>query len=128
MKGSRTGGGDHNASACWQPHSPDDLPLLGVGYTRGVQPIGQLIGGPSGVMPNKCCGEVLWHPCALTLCDEPLTSAMEHGPVQLRAEASQVRIPLHNLVHCEVREQPAGLWKRGIQQPYHSWLRGLRLT
>jgi hypothetical protein len=23
-------------------------------------------------MANKCCGKVLRHPCALTLCDEPL--------------------------------------------------------
>jgi endonuclease YncB( thermonuclease family) len=30
--------------------------------------------------------------------------------------SAQVGIPLHNLVHSEVREQPARRWKRGIQQ------------
>ena len=67
-------------------------------------------------MPHERCCEVLRNPCALTLCDEPLASAVEHGPMQLRVEVAQVGIPLHNLVHCEVREQPASLWQGGIQQ------------
>ena len=46
-KGSRTGGGDHNASAHRQPHPLDDLALLRITDTRRVQPIGQLIGGPA---------------------------------------------------------------------------------
>ena len=92
-----------------------NLPLLGVGYPRRVQPVGKLIGRPCRVMPDQGCGEVLRNPCAFTLRDEPLASAVEHGPMQLRVEAAQVGIPLHNLVHCEIREQPARRWKRGIQ-------------
>ena len=79
-------------------------------------------------MPNKTGSEVLRNPCALALGDEPLASAVEHGPMQLRVEAAQVGIPFHHFIDSEMWEQPAGLWKRGIQQPYHSWLRGLRLT
>ena len=41
------------------------------------------------MMPDEGCGEVLQHPCALTLCDEPLTSGVEHGPVQLWVEAAE---------------------------------------
>ena len=40
-------------------------------------------------MPDEGCGEVLQHPCAFTLCDEPLTSGVEHGPVQLWVEAAE---------------------------------------
>ena len=58
-------------------------------------------------MPNKCCGEVLGYPCALTLSDEPLASAVEHGPVQLRVEAAQVGIPLHHFIDSEIREREA---------------------
>ena len=58
-------------------------------------------------MPNKCCGEVLGYPCALTLSDEPLASAVEHGPVQLWVEAAQVGIPLHHFIDSEIWEQPA---------------------
>jgi hypothetical protein len=65
-------------SPFWHSHPLHNLPLLGIRYPRGVKPIGQLIGGPCGVMPNKCCSEVLWDACALTLGDEPLASAVEH--------------------------------------------------
>ena len=71
---------------------------MGITDASGVQPIGQLIGRPCGVMPNKCCGEVLGYSCALTLSDEPLASAVEHGPVQLWVEAAQVGIPLHHFI------------------------------
>ena len=57
-------------------------------------------------MPHDTCGEVLRDTCALTLGDEPLTSAVEDGPMQLRVEAAQVGIPLHNLVHLNsIRKQ-----------------------
>ena len=75
-----------------------NLPLLRIRYARRVEPIGKLIGGPCRVMPHEGCGEVLWHPCALTLSDEPLASAVEHGPMQLRVEAAQVGIPLHHFI------------------------------
>jgi len=55
---------------------------------RGVQPIGELIGGACGVMPHKSRGEVLRDTCSLTLGDEPLASGVEHGPMQLRMEAA----------------------------------------
>ena len=58
-------------------------------------------------MPDQGCSEVLRHPCALTLCDEPLASAVEHGPMQLRVEAAQVGIPLHHFIDSEIREQGA---------------------
>ena len=67
-------------------------------------------------MPHEACGEVLGNPCALTLGDEPLAGGVEHGAVQLWMTPAQVGIPLHNLVHAEVREQPARRWQSGIQQ------------
>ena len=67
-------------------------------------------------MPHECRGEVLRNPCALTLGDEPLTGAVEHGPVQLWMTSAQVRIPLHDLVYREIREQPARRWQSRIQQ------------
>ena len=90
-----------------QPDLINDLPLLGVTDASRVEPIGELIGGACGVMPNKTCGEVLWHSCALTLGDEPLTGGVEYGPVQLWVTPAQVRIPLYDPVHAEVREQPS---------------------
>ena len=68
------------------------------------------------MMPHEGCGEVLGNPCALTLSDEPLASAVEHGPMQLRVEAAQVGIPLHHFIDSEIWEQPARCWQRGIQQ------------
>ena len=67
-------------------------------------------------MPHEGGSEVLQDACALTLGDEPLASGVEHGPVQLRMEAAEVSVPLHNLVDSEVREQPARRWQSGIQQ------------
>ena len=89
---------------------------MGITDASGVQPIGQLIGRPCGVMPNKCCGEVLRDPCTLTLGDEPLASGVEDGAVQLRMEVAQVGIPLHHFIDSEMWEQPASLWQRSIQQ------------
>ena len=66
------------------PHTLDNLPFLGIRYPRGVKPVSQLIGGPSGMMPHGGCSDVLRNPCAFTLGDEPLASRVEHGPMQLR--------------------------------------------
>ena len=99
-----------------QPHPADNFPLLRIGYPRRVQPVGQLIGGACGVVPHEGCGEVLRNPCALTLGDEPLAGAVEHGAVQLWVTSSQPGIPLHNLVDSEIREQPASPRQDGIQQ------------
>ena len=68
------------------------------------------------MMPHKCCGVVLWNPCALALGDEPLTGRVEHGAMQLRVEAAQVGIPLHHFIDSEIWEQPARCWQRGIQK------------
>ena len=54
------------------------------------------------MMPHEGCSEVLRNPCALTLSDEPLTSAVEDGAVQLRMEAAEVSIALHHLVDSEI--------------------------
>ena len=62
-------------------------------------------------MPNKTGSEVLRNPCALALGDEPLASAVEHGPMQLRVEAAQVGIPLHHFIDSEIWEQPARCWQ-----------------
>ena len=93
------------------------LPLLGVGYPRRVEPISQLIGGPSRVVPDQGCSEVLGDAYAFTLCDEPLAGGVENGPVQLWMSLPEFYIPLHNPLHSEVREQPARPWESSIQQP-----------
>ena len=62
-------------------------------------------------MPHKACGEVLRHPCAFTLGDEPFAGGVEHRAPELWMASAQVGIPLHNLVHAEVREQPTRLWQ-----------------
>ena len=51
-------------------------------------------------MPDQGCSEVLRDARALTLRDEPLASAVEHGPMQLRVEAAQVGIPFHHGEIC----------------------------
>jgi len=99
-------------------HPFDDLPLLRITDARGVQPIGELIGGACGVMAHEGCSEVLRNPCAFTLGDEPLASGVEHGPVQLRMEAAEVGIALHDTIHAEIREQPTRRWQSSIQQPF----------
>ena len=71
-------------------------------------------------MPHESCSEVLRNPCALTLRDEPLTGRVEHGAVQFWMSLPEFCVPLHNLVHCEVWEQPTRRWKRGIQQPFQN--------
>ena len=86
----------------WHSHPLHNLPLLGIRYPRRVEPVSQLIGGPCGVMPHEGCSEVLRNPCALTLSDEPLTSAVEDGAVQLRMEAAEVSIALHHLIDSEI--------------------------
>ena len=83
-------------------HPFDDLPLLRITDTRRVEPISQLIGGPSGVMPHQRCCEVLRNPCAFTLSDEPLAGGVEYGAVQFWMTPAQVRIPFHNLVYREM--------------------------
>gem|GEM_PF-2978083 len=70
------------------------------------------------MMPHESCSEVLRNPCALTLGDEPLAGRVEHGAVQFWMSLPEFCVPLHNLVHCEVWEQPTRRWKRGIQQPF----------
>ncbi len=100
-------GGEHNASAHRQPNPLHNFPLLRIRDPRRVEPIGELIGGPSGVMPDQGCSEVFRNPCALTLRDEPLTSAVENGPVQLWMSLPEFCIPLHHPVDTEVGEQPA---------------------
>jgi hypothetical protein len=65
-------------------------------------------------MPDEGCGEVLGDARALTLSDEPLTSAVEDSPVQLWVTSAQVGIPLHNLIDGEVWEQPASSRQDGI--------------
>ena len=64
------------------PNPFHNLTLLRITYPCGVQPIGQLIGRPSWVMPHECCRVVLRNPCALTLCIEPLAHGMvpKSGP------------------------------------------------
>ena len=69
-------------------------------------------------MPNKTGGVVLRNPCALTLGDEPLAGGVEHGPLQLRMEATEVGIALHDTIHAEIREQPTRRWQSSIQQPF----------
>ena len=76
-------------------------------------------------MPHQTCGEALWNPCALTLGDELLTGGVEHGPMQLWVSPSQVSIPFHNPVHCEVQEQPASLRQSSIQQLFKQPKKGL---
>ena len=61
------------------------------------------------MMPHEGCSEVLRDACALTLGDEPLASGVEHGPVQLRMEAAEVSVPLHNLVDSEVSPNVVGI-------------------
>ena len=51
------------------------------------------------MMPHERCSEVLRNPCALTLGDEPLAGAVEHGPMQLWMSLPEFCIPLHNPVH-----------------------------
>ena len=58
-------------------------------------------------MPDQTCGEVLRDARALTLRDEPLSSGVEHGPVQLWMSLPEFCIPLYNLAYGEVWEQPA---------------------
>ena len=43
----------------WHSHPFHNVPLLRITDARGVQPIGELIGGACGVMPHKSRGEVL---------------------------------------------------------------------
>ena len=71
----------------WHSHPFHNVPLLRITDARGLQPIGELIGRPSGVMSHERRGEVLRDTCSLTLGDEPLPCGVEHGPVQLRMEA-----------------------------------------
>ena len=52
-------------------------------------------------------GEVLWGACALKLGDEPFTSAVEDGAMQHWMSLPDFCIALHNLVHREIRKQPA---------------------
>ena len=58
-------------------------------------------------MPDETCSEVLWDPCALTLGDEPLASAVEHRAAELWMTPAQVGVALDDLVHAEVREEPS---------------------
>ena len=60
-------------------------------------------------MPHKACGEVFRNPCALTLGDEPLTGAVEHGPVQLWVASAQVGVALDDAIHAEVWKEPVSL-------------------
>ena len=83
---------------------------------RRVEPISQLVLRSGRVMPHERCSEVFRNPCALTLGDEPLASAVEHGPMQLRVEAAQVGIPLHHFIDSEIWEQPASPRQSSIQQ------------
>ena len=89
-----------------QPDLINDLPFLRTTDACGVETIGQLIGGPCGVMPHETCGEVLWNTCALTLRDEPLASGVEHGAAQLWMTPAQVSVSLYDLVDVEMREEP----------------------
>ena len=41
------------------------------------------------MMPHEACGEVLRNPCALTLRDEPLAGAVEHGASELWVTSAQ---------------------------------------
>ena len=66
------------------------------------------------MMPHKAGGEVLRGAFALALGDEPLAGGVEDGPMQLWVTPSQVSIPLHNPVYCEVREQPIRCWQSFI--------------
>ena len=90
-----------------QPDALDDLPLLCVTDARRVQPVGQLIGGPRGVMAHERRSEVLRNPCALTLCDEPLAGGVEHGASEFWMSLPEFCIPLHDLVHGQTWKQPA---------------------
>ena len=100
-----------------QPDLINDLPFLRITDACRVKPVGELVLRPCRVMPDQCCCEVLRNPCALTLRDEPLAGAVEHGASELWVTSAQVCIPLHNPVHTEVGEQPARRWQSRIQQP-----------
>ena len=59
-------------------------------------------------MPNKCRSEMLRHPCALTLGDEPLAGAMENGAMQLWVTPAQVvthPVVEHTTEYFDVIEQ-----------------------
>ena len=90
-----------------QPDLINDLPFLRITDACGVKPVGQLIGGPRGVMPHKACGEVFRNPCALALGDEPLAGGVEDGASELRMTSAQVGVAFHHPVHAEVREEPS---------------------
>ena len=94
-------------SPLWHSHPVHNPPLLRVTDTRRVQPISQLVGGPRRVMPHETCSEVLWDACALTLGDEPLAGGVEHRATELPVHGPEVGIALHDLVHGELREEPA---------------------
>ena len=76
-------------------------------------------------MPRQTCGEAPWNRCALKLGEELLAGGVEHGPMQLWVSPSQVSIPFHNPVHCEVQEQPASLRQSSIQQLFKQPKKGL---
>ena len=40
------------------------------------------------MMPYERGGEVLWHPCALTLGDEPLAGGVEYAALEVGIEPS----------------------------------------
>ena len=67
------------------------------------------------MVPHEACGEVLRDACPLAPGDEPLASAVEHGPMQLRVEAAQVGIPLHHFIDSEIWEQPARPWQGAVR-------------
>ena len=71
------------------------------------------------MMPHQRCCEVLRDTCSLALGDESLTGRVEHCAAELWVTSAKVSIPLHNLVHCKIREHPARRWKSGIQQLLH---------
>ena len=54
-------------------------------------------------------GEVLRYARALTLGDEPLASAVEHGAVQLLMETAKASVGLHDTVHSHQRKEPTVL-------------------
>jgi len=66
-------------------------------------------------MPHDTGCEVLRGTCALTLGDEPLAGAVEHCAPEFRELPPEEGIPLHHLVHCHRREQPALGWQGSIQ-------------
>ena len=67
-------------------------------------------------MAHERRSEVLRDTCALTLCDEPLAGGVEDGAMKLPVHGPEVGIALHDLVHAEVREQPARRSAERIQQ------------